>query len=295
MRTILVTVLLVLALLTGAVAADRTWSPDFLALMSEVERQYLEENGQDHWTLAHEFPSLLAMLVGKKMQEQDRYLTKDPSLADREKAVVLDIRAWFGMIAESLDHVEPFTGYRITEDSLSQIVFDAYQGKYDDYLFQEYGSRDLPYGPSIYSMRNKTPEKPEVPESHGKLLHEEDDGVITLLGVPTTTTPDSAEANFNAGVDAWNASLKLWHAGSTAASEDKVEEANYYFDQAYKLGIVGGSGYGMSYVEPDPERGIVGGPQLSSFHGSFSEAEKKSYMTHWNEKECCKGCTPCLN
>ena len=89
--------------------------------------------------------------------------------------------------------------------------------------------------------------------------------------------------------------MKLWHAGSEVASEDKVDEANYYFDQASKLGIVGGAGYGMSYVDPDEERGIVGGPQLSSIQGSFSDAGKKSYMTRWNEQECCKGCTPCLN
>ena len=83
------------------------------------------------------------------MREQERYLSLDPSLADREKAIVLDIGAWFGMVAESLDFVEPFTGYRITEESLSQIVFDSYEGKYDDYLYQDYGSRDLPHGPSI--------------------------------------------------------------------------------------------------------------------------------------------------
>ena len=34
------------------------------------------------------------------------------------------------------------TGYRITEESLSQVVFDSYQGKFDDYLYQEYGGRE---------------------------------------------------------------------------------------------------------------------------------------------------------
>ncbi|NNJ90883.1 MAG: hypothetical protein HKP55_04345 [Gammaproteobacteria bacterium] len=241
-----ITVFLKVALLsilfsTTSVSAKQ-WSEEFNFFLMEIDRQVLEPNDIELKSISHNFPSHLAVLMGEKLKEQDRYVKADSSLEQGRKRLMADIKPWFSMITKSIGNIEPFTGKRVTEDSLAKVFNDAYKGKFDRYVKSDYGFIDFPKGKSVYAMATKFRSRKKQdagPERQWALFEQEDEPKeISLLGVGASKDLNTANGAYNAGVDAWNAAVKLWYAGNAGASRQKTEEAQQYFDLANEMGVV---------------------------------------------------------
>lgn len=303
-------VLAAVALAPGMADAG-SFSPAFEGAMAHMCERYIEPNGVTLDELEKSIPSNVAILMGVALQGQIPHVKRDPALREPFLDLQREFRGYLAGVAARAGNFDRVNGKAMDGDALWSIAIDAANGRYNQLVLDEYGRAPGP-GPQVLWPRpslqgpvatgpmvtdpSRTPSSPD--EARGRLLHERQEQQINLLGQrpiappkrPTGQPPASPDASagvialYNSGVDAWNASLKLWQSGNFAGSKQKCQEAQSTFIRVRQLSpsMVGGMSCWFSDPAPNdtPPNLAQCGPFLST---SPAMRSSRTPLRRWNE------------
>ncbi len=167
------------------------YSPEFQALLNQVQQYYLAPKGENIPFLRSQFPAVMAALVGHALRQQGVHVRQNPSLNHRFTNLQQEARTYITDVARTTAFRHD-NGSRFTPEDLWNIVNKVLQGHDDAWIFQNFGVRTGTM-PSVLAARSGS-QPPRRPL--GDLLEKpEETNQVELLGkvAPSVKGPDNCD------------------------------------------------------------------------------------------------------
>jgi hypothetical protein len=116
------------------------YSPEFQALLNQVQQAYLTPKGDNLSSLRNKYPTVVATLVGHALRQQMVHVQQNPSLNNQFMNLQREAGAYIGEVARTTS-ARFDDGSRYTPDALWSIVNRAYQGQDDGWVLQTFRVR----------------------------------------------------------------------------------------------------------------------------------------------------------
>jgi len=232
-----VLILCILFFMSGQ-SHGQQYSPEFQALLNQIQQNYLAPKGENIPYLRSQFPAVMAALIGHALRQQAVHVQQNPSLNNRFKNLQQEAWTYITDVARttSFRHED---GSRFTPEVLWNVVNKVLQGQDDAWILQNFGVRTGTM-PSVITS-GLGPQEPSPilgappfvkesppPSSHGNSIDLLGKQAPPVKGQPKTTPtppPPRAQRKLNPdGVQGiWlsyfrekvAAQLKIWREGDT--------------------------------------------------------------------------------
>jgi hypothetical protein len=167
------------------------YSPEFQALLNQVQQAYLTPKGDNLSSLRNKYPTVVATLIGHALRQQTIHVQQNPSLNNRFMSLQQEAQAYIGEVARTTS-ARVQDGSRFTSEGLWYVVNRALQGQDDGWVLQNFGVRTGTM-PSVLAARSghQPPRRPL-----GDLLEKpEETNQVELLGkvAPSVKGPDNCD------------------------------------------------------------------------------------------------------
>lgn len=116
------------------------YSPEFQALLNQVQQAYLTPKGNNLSSLRNKYPTVLSTLIGHALRQQAVHVQQNPSLNNRFMDLQQEAQSYIGEVARTTP-ARFLDGSRWTLDGLWYIVNKSLEGENDDWIVQNYGVR----------------------------------------------------------------------------------------------------------------------------------------------------------
>ena len=161
------------------------YSPEFQALLNQIQQYYLAPKGENISFLRSQFPAVMAALIGHALRQQTVHVQQNPSLNNRFMNLQQEARAYITDVALTTSFI-PENGRRFTPEDLWNIVNKVLQGQDDDWILQNFGVRTGTM-PSVLAASPGV--QPPVPPPGKPLTKEKNQ--IELLGKTARPKPEN--------------------------------------------------------------------------------------------------------
>jgi hypothetical protein len=167
------------------------YSPQYQALLKQIQQNYLSPKGENISVLRSQYPAVVATLVGHALRQQRVHVQQNPSLNNQFINLQREAQVYIGEVARTTS-ARLDDGSRPTQQDLWTIVNRAYQGQDDDWIWQNFRVRTGTMPSVMAAGPGVQPSRPPVWDPPMK---EEEKSQIDLLGqgAPSVKGPDSCE------------------------------------------------------------------------------------------------------
>jgi hypothetical protein len=156
------------------------YSPEFQALLNQVQQAYLTPRGENLSSMRNQSPSIVAALMGHALRQQMVHVQQNHSLNNRFKNLQQEARVYITDLARTTSYRgRNEDGSPLTPESLWFVVDKVFQGQEDGLIFQHFGVRTGTM-PSVLAAR-PGPQPPRRP-AYDPLEKTEEKSQIDLLG-----------------------------------------------------------------------------------------------------------------
>lgn len=223
------------------------YSPEFQALLNQIQQNYLAPRGENLSSMRNQYPSVVAALVGHALRQQAIHVQQNPSLNNRFTSLQREARVYITEVARTTSsRARNEDGSPVTPDSLWFVVNKFYQGQEDAWIWQNFRVRTGTM-PSVLVVGSR-PQQPGRPV--GGLVEKEEKNQIELFdigapsvkGRPQTTSPSQPpprQITLNPdGIQGnWSTSdgktqLRIWKQGDTYLGSMSGEQV--YLRESFK-------------------------------------------------------------
>jgi hypothetical protein len=116
------------------------YSPEFQALLNQIQQNYLSPKGEDISVLRSQYPEVMASLIGHALRQQLIHVQNIPSLNARFTNLQLEAQAFITDVARTTS-ARMQDGNRYPPDGLWYIVDKVYQGQEEEWIWQNFHVR----------------------------------------------------------------------------------------------------------------------------------------------------------
>mgnify|MGYP001029599063 FL=1 len=169
------------------------YSPEFQALLNQIQQNYLAPRGDNLSSMRNQYPNVVAALIGHALRQQALHVQQNPSLNNRFASLQQQAQVYITDVARTTSsHVRNEDGSPVTPESLWFVVNKFYQGQEDAWIWQNFRVRTGTM-PSVLATRSG-PQTPRPPVWDPP-MKEEENNQIDLLGqrAPSVKGPDSCD------------------------------------------------------------------------------------------------------
>jgi hypothetical protein len=207
------------------------YSPEFQALLNQIQQSYLAPKGDNLSSMRNQYPSVVAALIGHALRQQMVHVQQNPSLNNWFKNLQQEARTYITDVARTTSYRgRNEDGSPLTPESLWFVVNKVFQGQEDALIFQHFGVRTGTMPPVLAAG----PEHRPLPPPVGAPLMKEEKNQIELLGksAPSvkgppkeppppppprkiTLNPDGIQGIWYSEGVGGSAQLRVWKEGDT--------------------------------------------------------------------------------
>ena len=146
--------------LTFGQSHAQQYSPEFQALLNQIQQNYLAQKGDNLSSLRNRYPTVVATLIGHALRQQTVYVQQNSSLNNQFTSLQREARAYIGEVARTTT-VRLVDGSPFNPEDLWSMVNKALQGGDDGWILETFGVRTGTM-PSVLVARSE-PQQPQLP------------------------------------------------------------------------------------------------------------------------------------
>ena len=170
----------ILFLTFGPCHAQR-YSPEFQALLKQIQQNYLAPRGDNLSSMRNQYPNIVAALVGHALRQQALHVQQNPSLNNRFASLQQQAQVYITDVARTTSsRVRNEDGSPVTPENLWFVVNKFYQGQDDDWIWQNFRVRTGTMPSVMVASPGVQPPRPPVWDPPMK---EEKKNQIELFGI----------------------------------------------------------------------------------------------------------------
>ena len=167
--------------LTFGQSHARQYSPEFQALLNQIQQNYLAPKGENLSSMRNQYPSIVAALIGHALRQQMVHVQQNPSLKNKFKNLVQEARTYITDVARTTSYRgKNEDGSPLTPDSLWFVVDKFFQGQEDAWILQNFRVRTGTM-PSVLAASSR-PQQPGRPVG-APFEKEKEKNQIELFGI----------------------------------------------------------------------------------------------------------------
>jgi len=136
------------------------YSPEFQALLNQIQQNYLAQKGDNLSSLRNRYPTVVATLIGHALRQQTVYVQQNSSLNNQFTNLQREARAYIGEVARTTT-ARLVDGSPFNPEDLWSMVNKALQGRDDGWILETFGVRTGTM-PSVLVARSE-PQSPGPP------------------------------------------------------------------------------------------------------------------------------------
>jgi hypothetical protein len=114
------------------------YSPEFQALLNQIQQNYLTPKGENLSSLRNKYPTVVATLIGHALRQQMAFVQQNPSLNNRFMNLQQEAQAYIAEVARTTS-ARVHDGSPFTPEGLWHVVNRALQGQDDGWILQNFG------------------------------------------------------------------------------------------------------------------------------------------------------------
>ena len=166
------------------------YSPEFQALLNQIQQNYLAPKGDNLSSMRSRYPAVIATLVGHALRQQMVHVQQNPSLNNQFMNLKRQAQVYIGEVARTTS-ARLDDGSRLTPQELWNIANRAYQGQDDGWILQNFRVQTGTM-PLVLAASSR-PQQPGRPA--GGLFEKEEKNQIELFGkvAPSVKGPDNCD------------------------------------------------------------------------------------------------------
>jgi hypothetical protein len=155
------------------------YSPEFQALLNQIQQNYLAPKGENISALRSQYPAVMATLVGHALRQQVVHAQQNPPLNNQFMNLQREAQVYLGDVARTTS-ARLDDGSLFTPQDLWNIANRAYQGQDDGWILQNFHVQTGTM-PSVLAARpgTQTPGPPVL----GSPMDREEGNQIELFGM----------------------------------------------------------------------------------------------------------------
>jgi len=146
--------------LTFGQSHAQQYSPEFQALLNQIQQNYLAQKGDNLSSLRNRYPTVVATLIGHALRQQTVYVQQNSSLNNQFTNLQREARAYIGEVARTTT-ARLVDGSPFNPEDLWSMVNKALQGRDDGWILETFGVRTGTM-PSVLVARSE-PQQPQPP------------------------------------------------------------------------------------------------------------------------------------
>jgi hypothetical protein len=175
--------------LTFGQSHAQQYSPEFQALLNQIQQNYLAQKGDNLSSLRNRYPTVVATLIGHALRQQTVYVQQNSSLNNQFTNLQREARAYIGEVARTTT-ARLVDGSPFNPEDLWSMVNKALQGRDDGWILETFGVRTGTM-PSVLVARSE-PQQPQLPGGRPPMKEKNQ---IELLGkvAPSVKGPDKCD------------------------------------------------------------------------------------------------------
>jgi hypothetical protein len=175
--------------LTFGQSHAQQYSPEFKALLNQIQQNYLAPKGENLSSLQNKYPTVVATLIGHALRQQTVHVQQNPSLNNQFINLQREAGAYIGEVARTTS-ARFDDGSRYTPDALWSIVNRAFQGQDDGWVLQTFRVQNGTM-PSVLASSHR-PQQPQIPAGKPPMKEKKQ---IELLGQVAKGKPGKNDDN----------------------------------------------------------------------------------------------------
>jgi len=170
-----------LLFLTMGQSHAQGYSPEFQALLNQIQQNYLAPRGDNLSSMRNQYPNIVAALIGHALRQQALYVRQNPSLNNRFASLQQQARVYIADVARTTSsRVRNEDGSPVTPENLWFVVNKFYQGQEDGWIWQNFRVRTGTMPSVMVAGSGVQPPRPPVWDPPMK---QEEKSQIELFGI----------------------------------------------------------------------------------------------------------------